>query len=421
MAKLLTLVCLLCLSQLGRTIKDENEDKLKTSAGLLNAVYFTNWGIYGGNFQPADIPVTKISHVLYAFANLYPDGTVYPGDSYADLEKRYSGDSWDDTGKNAYGCVKQLYTLKRANRHIKLVLSIGGWTWSQNFASVAASEETRSTFAQTAVALMKDWGFDGIDIDWEYPASEKQGEDLLLLLQAIRQELDRYASQHANDHHFQLSIAAPAGPQHFEKLPLGKLGNVIDNFYLMAYDYAGSFSQFSGHQANLYADDSNPNVTPFSTDAAIKAYSRSGVPPSKIILGMPIYGRSFQNTVGLGQVFTGVGGGSWEKGVWDYKVLPKLGAEVKHDGVSGAYYSYDGSSKELVTFDTTDAVLDKIQYIHKLGLGGSMFWEASADKNDTSSLIATSYSSLGNIDSSPNWLDYPTSQYLNIATGMGLS
>ncbi|KAH7146557.1 glycoside hydrolase superfamily [Dactylonectria macrodidyma] len=390
----------------------------KRDTGYVNAVYFTNWGIYGRNYQPADLPASEISHVLYSFLNLRADGTVYTGDSYADLEKHYDGDSWSDTGTNAYGCVKQLYLLKKSNRQLKVMLSIGGWTWSTNFAAAASTEATRATFATSSVTLMKDWGFDGIDIDWEYPADETEAANMVLLLQAVRNELDSYAAQYASGHHFQLSIAAPAGSTNYEKLHLTELGNILDHVNLMGYDYSGSWDSTSGHSANLYANADKPNTTPFNTDTTINAYIDGGVTANKLVLGMPIYGRSFEANSGIGEVFSGVGTGSWEAGVWDYKALPRAGATVEFDDVAQAYYSYDSTTQELISFDTPDMVQKKVSYLQGLGLGGSMFWEASADKNGTDSLISTSLGALGSLDATENWLDYPNSQYANIVAGM---
>jgi chitinase len=298
------------------------------------------------------------------------------------------------------------------------MLSIGGWTWSTNFAAVASSTTTRTAFAKSAVTLMKDWGFDGVDIDWEYPADEDDATNMVLLLEAVRRELDSYAAQFASGHHFQLSMAAPAGFEHYSKLHLADLARTLDYLNMMAYDYAGSWSAYAGHSANLFANDGEPHSTPFNTDDAVRAYLDGGVPAEKLVLGIPIYGRSFQGTAGLGSPFVGVGFGSWESGVWDYSALPKDGAVVNLDHAAHAYYSYDAITRELITFDPPEAVQQKVSYLKRLGLGGTMFWEASADKSGSASLIETSFHSLEVLDDTDNWLHYPNSRYRNIASGM---
>ncbi|KAL2142934.1 hypothetical protein VTI28DRAFT_513 [Corynascus sepedonium] len=397
------------------------EAKVRTRApsGYKNIVYFTNWGIYGRNYQPKQLPASKLTHVLYSFANVRPNGEVFLSDTYADLEKHYPEDSWNEVGNNVYGCTKQLFLLKKANRQLKIMLSIGGWTYSATFPAAASTAESRALFASSAVRLLADLGLDGLDIDWEYPANQQEAANFVSLLQAVRAALDEYANRHAPGYHFLLTIASPAGPANYGHLPLAEIGRVIDFFNLMGYDYAGSWGTVAAHQANLYpvGDGGNNSSTPFSTDKAVADYVAAGVNPAQIVLGMPIYGRSFQNTDGLGKPYSGVGEGSWENGVWDYKALPRPGAEVRSDEAAGATYSYDAAKRELISYDTADMVRKKVDYVKGKGMGGSMFWEASADRTDDQSLIDISFKALGSVDQSQNQLSYPDSKYDNLKAG----
>ncbi|ORX92047.1 chitinase [Basidiobolus meristosporus CBS 931.73] len=341
--------------------------------GKVIAGYFCAWGIYDRNYNVSDIDAQKITHILYAFANVNPDGEVFLTDKWADIEKHYEDDSWNDPGTNLYGNFKRLALLKKQNRHVKVSLSIGGWTFSANFSAVAADPSKRQRFVGTAMDLLNNLGLDGLDIDWEYPKDHADAQNYVALLHDLRCALDQYAaSKGETDRRYLLTTAMPCGESQYSFLKLAEMNQYLDLFYLMAYDFNGSWSSTAGHQANLYGSH-------MSVDKAVNFYISAGVPPCKLVVGVPMYGRTFQNTDGLHCPYQGVGQGSWEAGVYDYKVLPIQGAQEYFDDQALAIYSLDQQKRELVTYDNPYMVMRKCQYVNEKNLAGVMFWELSAD------------------------------------------
>ncbi|OGM50071.1 endochitinase 1 [Aspergillus bombycis] len=357
----------------------------------MSMAYYASWSIYNGHY-PQHIPVDKLTHVLYAFANITETGEVRLWGQWSDYDKHFPGDPTEAEKDNVYGCVKQLGLLKRKNRHLKVLLSIGGYTNSQSWAGILNVEANRKTFARTAVELMHDVGFDGVDIDWEYPKQES-AEDMVSLLKEVREELDSCSKEHTNGKRFLLTIACSAGASNYKVLRMSGMDKYLDLWNLMAYDYV---------------------------DDAIKYYTSNGVPPKKIVLGIPLYGRAFVNTTGLGQPYVGVGTGMADAGVWHYKVLPLANANVVELPDLGASYSYDEKNKMYVSYDTVKTTIAKADYIKKQGLAGEMWWETSMDRVGENSLIDTLVRELGGTDAlekSENYIDFSWSKYANVRDG----
>ncbi|CAG8517824.1 8556_t:CDS:2 [Diversispora eburnea] len=378
--------------------------------------YFTAWSIYARSFNVSDIDATKLTHINYAFFNLDSNGKVFSGDNWADTDKHFEGDSWNEEGNNLYGNLKQLALLKKKYRHLKILISIGGWTWSTNFGSVTANPVTRKNLVDSLVKLVKDFYIDGIDIDWEYPKTPQEGENYVKLVRELRIELDNYAKEIEERIPFLITAAMPCGPDNYNKIPLEEFSKYVNYLNLMAYDFSGSWSEITGHQSNLY----DFLGIPLSVNKAVTDYLKSRVPKNKIVIGIPMYGRAFENTEGIGAKFNGIGSGSFEPGIYDYKVLPRdeNSKEIYIEQL-GASYSYNPVTKELITYDSPQVIGEKIKFIKDKKLNGVMFWDLSSDlsTNNTRSLLLNAFNgfnSLEHLDDSVNHLNYPLSIYDNV-------
>lgn len=191
---------------------------------------------------------------------------------------------------------------------------------------------------------------------------------------------------------------------------------------LLAYDYSGNYSSRATHMSNVFAET---GITSLDTNSAVTFYLGQGIKAEKLQLGLPLYGRTFENTSGLGQAFSGIGPGgprpagvTQTRGVWYYYQLPKAGATVLYDATAQAAYTYDAAAREFATYDNVESTIYKAEYAEARGLGGTFFFEARGDGAGSSSLVTTMRRNFGYLDRSPNNLRYPTSQYDNIRSGM---
>ncbi|KAI7868536.1 chitinase [Spinellus fusiger] len=378
------------------------------------AGYFINWAIYDRNFHVVDMAPSahKLSHLLYAFANLNDDGTVVLGDNWADKEKHFEAektvngeqDQWTEK-EDLFGNLKQLYLLKQKHRQLKVSLSVGGWSWSGNYSKVAKDPAKRQQFAVSVVQHIADLGLDGVDIDWEFPKDNEEAEAYVQLLKQVRMALNAY-EERTRQTGFLLTAAMPCGPDNYQLLHLKAMETWVNFFYLMAYDFSGEWDATTGHQAALYHQTLNAHQ-------AVQYYKAAGVPSHKLVLGLPVYGRGFSKTEGPGQPFHGLPKGSWEKGSYDYKDLPLEGSEEYFDADKVVSWSFDPVKHEYITYDTPQVIQEKCSYILSQALGGAMFWELSADHqgDHPCSLLNTVYTTLGAPENTPNHLYYPSSRY----------
>ncbi len=386
--------------------------------------YYTQWSTYGRDYQAVDIDASKLTHIVYAFADYcwegeghadttdcegVTNGTVVSADPWADYQNPnvlgLTEEELEDWDRNFYGNLGGLAILKDENPGLRTLLSIGGWTFSKNFSHIAASEDTRETFAKSAVAFMRKYEMDGVDIDWEYPVSGGQEgnvhrpedkENHTLLLQAIRDQLDKAEEEDGKE--YELAIASSANPSYLENNEMEKIAEIVDFIDIMTYDFNGSWQSTSAHNAPLFADPAAmdagvPDTDVFNVDTAIEGHLNAGVPANKLVMGLPFYGRSWADcdnaddspNGGYYQNCQGAGDGTWEPGVYDYDdiMANKLTDEqytAYWNDVSKVPYLFNEETGEFITYDDERSIANKIAYLENRQLGGAMIWELSADR-----------------------------------------
>lgn len=358
--------------------------------------YYPSWATHDRDFQVADIDGEKITHINYAFANI-ANGEVVVGDEYADTEKAFPGDCWEPGCKR--GNFNQLNKLKEKHPHLKTLISVGGWTWSNNFSDAALTDASRNKFADSAVRFIREWGFDGVDLDWEYPVAggEVDGrpedkQNFTLLLQKVRQKLDEAGNQDGKK--YLLTIASGASPDYVKNTELDQVQAQLDWINIMTYDFHGGWESTSGNNAPLYLDpkDPSPNANSFHVDAAVEGHLNAGVPKDKLVLGMPFYGRGWTGCGGadhgLYQNCSGPSEGTWEEGVFDFSHLEKdyidKNGYTRHwNDQAKVPYLYNPTTQTFISYDDMESIGYKTDYIKSKGLAGAMFWELSSDRNGT--------------------------------------
>jgi chitinase len=368
----------------GATPTKTNTAPPPPPAGSRVLGYFAQWTVYARNYHVKNIvtsgSASKLTHINYAFANV-TNGQCVIGDSYADYDRFYDAassvsgvsDTWDAGALR--GSFHQLQELKAAYPHIKVLLSVGGWTWSGGFGQAAANA---SAFANSCYNLVHDarWNgvFDGIDIDWEYPnacglSCDTSGfSSFKTLMAALR---SRFGSE-------LVTAAVPAGYANINAADYGGAAQYVNWYNVMTYDFFGAWAA-SGPTAphsplNNYAGIPTAN---FYSDYAIQLYKSKGVPAGKLQLGVGFYGRGWTGVTqsAPGGSASGAAQGAYEAGVNDYKVL--VSSCPSNGTVAGTAYAFCGNN--WWSYDTPSTLGGKKSYKNAQGLGGLFFWELSGD------------------------------------------
>ncbi len=400
MVRRLLALLILTTSLVGLSVRAEGESPQHIIA------YFSSWSIYDRQYFVTDIAADMLTDINYAFANISDAGECTLGDEWADTQFPYPGEK---EGDGLLGNFHQLELLKEKNPNLQTLISIGGWTWSAKFSDVALTDESRKKFAISCVAFMKQYGFDGLDIDWEYPTGAgntgnvERAEDpanFILLLTELRNQLD--AQGGIDGEHYLLSIAAGANQAAISKVDWKQVQEQLDWINVMAYDFVGSWVSNTGFNAPLFASPNDP-APANNTDTVLKAYLAAGVPSEKLVMGVPFYGRGFKEVTdkadGLFQPYGQIPNGTYGEGVFEYSDLSKfwiVNMQRFWDDTAKVPWLYNVKTGMMISYDDPESLGYKVDYVKQNNLGGVMIWELSSDSRDHALLKAVHDSLLPN-------------------------
>ncbi|XP_014233442.1 acidic mammalian chitinase-like [Trichogramma pretiosum] len=341
--------------------------------------YYGSWSVYrpdAGKFDVSFIDPHLCTHLVYTFVGIQEDGEVHILDPWNDLP--------DNGGKDGF---RKFNDLKKDNPALKTMVAIGGWNeGSSKYSHVAKSEALREKFADNAVAFVKKYGFDGFDMDWEYPCQRGGCSDdkknFVLLLRALRR---RFSQENLI-----LSAAVASAEFSAEKsYEIEQVVKELDFVNVMCYDLHGAWDKKTGINAPLYAGSwENESEKKLNVDACIDYWLSQGAPAAKINLGVPFYGRGF--TLADSQV-NGIGATAWspsnagpytrEAGMLGYnEILEKLKSgdwSVHRSDEQRVPYAVSGN--QWVGYDDEQSLQEKAEYIKKRALGGVMIWSIETD------------------------------------------
>lgn len=283
--------------------------------------------------------------------------------------------------------IRQLVGLKKQYPGLKVLLSLGGWGGCKMCSEVFASPQGRTDFCLSVKRLMAEYGTDGIDLDWEYPAIEgypdhrfvpEDRQHFTFLVQELRKTLGKQA---------EISFAAGGFASYIEQsVEWAKVMPLVNRVNLMSYDLVSGYSTVTGHHTSLF---STPEQEA-SVDHGVRALKSAGVPANKIVIGAAFYARTW---VGVENINNGLYQPGKFKSFVSYKhfndlLTPENGFVFYRDPAAQAPYAYSIARKEFATFDDAKSIEMKTKFAKAKGLGGIMFWQLGEDSGENGLLQA---------------------------------
>ncbi|XP_013190968.1 probable chitinase 2 [Amyelois transitella] len=342
--------------------------------------YYGTWATYRaglGKFAVENVNTDLCSHVVYSFTGIDSQGTMVSLDSNLDL----------DAGQ---GNFRKFTNLKEKNPNLKTILAVGGWNeGSARYSIMAANPTFRQNFIQSALAMIREYNFDGLDLDWEYPNRRDtvhglaDVDNFTQLIRELKEEFDKFGLL------LTAAVSSVRASASFSyDIPV--ISQYLDYIHLMTYDMYGAWDPMTGHNAPLHKGegDTGDRQDLYTVDVAVEYWLGQGCPPEKLVLGMPLYGRTFTLTnpavngvrapaigAGLSGPYTATAGYMGYNEICDRFQTETW--DLKYDSLAKVPYAIQGAN--WISYDDAQSLTRKIEYANSLNLAGGMVWSIETD------------------------------------------
>ncbi|KAI3962266.1 hypothetical protein MKW92_015864 [Papaver armeniacum] len=334
--------------------------------------YWPSW--YASKNPPSTIPASYYTHVFYAFVNPDPDASFKLKIEDKKLMRNFTSH------------------LHSNNSNVKAFLAAGGKEAETAISAMASNKSNRRKFIESVIEVARKYSFDGVNMGWEFPIGKESMKNLVSLLTELRVAVDGEAHQTRNTKlglsasvFFAPDLCTLKSDRH-SAYPAKLIASEVDFVNVMCYDYAGHWSSSrTGSIAALHNKRSN-----YSTSYGIQKWIEGGVPKEKLVMGLPLYGWSWElkdgNNHGIGALAVGVGpqDDEYSPGYMLYHNVVTFNeiheATVEYDEETVSYYSHSGTS--WISYDGEISIQAKVRYAREKRLGGYYFWAIGQDCQD---------------------------------------
>lgn len=325
----------------------------------------------------------RVTHLLYAFLLICGEGQRKQEAAACAGQPAFSIAPHAD--QDTFSAAFQ--RLKARDPQVQVLASVGGWGGSDPFFHLAATAEGREAFVKAST----DWlrahpGFDGLDIDWEHPGSNgaangvplgspADGERYVALLQALRAGLDALGRE--TGRRYALTAAIATTRAQLARMPMGRAAEALDLVFMMTYDFAGPWTKQAANHAALRS--AQPGLDT-SLEAATADLKREGVPASKLVAGVAMYGRGFDGVKADGSYARPWPSEDGSVAFKDIAALKAQGLKPRFDKRTQSWALVGGG--RFVGYDDPRAVRAKVAFVKRQGLAGVFAWELSQDNGE---------------------------------------